>query len=275
MKTSVIEVREMLSVLTEDEVEKRIGEVPGVASVTVNYAARNATVRYDETRLEVADIKALIHQRGQQSAGESQAKGVNEDKPAVKPTPEAAPRAPPPSPPPAMAKTGGLDDPSVKNSDEVARALGADLENGLTSQEASRRLAQDGPNELRSAPRQPTWRRVLSHFQDPLEALRCSYSPAYSPASTRVRTRQARSPICSSTRGFGARSHCRRCCKWQSSTSPSSTLLSARCRSRSISGCCAWRWPAWCLVQRTAQVGESRFDASSSLSEIGCYVSAT
>ena len=56
MKTSVIEVRDLLSVLTVDEVEKRIRNVPGVASATVNYAARSATVRYDETRLEVADI---------------------------------------------------------------------------------------------------------------------------------------------------------------------------------------------------------------------------
>jgi magnesium-transporting ATPase (P-type) len=67
-----------------------------------------------------------------------------------------------------MAKAGRLDDPSVKTADEVARALGADTNNGLTSPEASRRLAQDGPNELRSAPRRPAWRRVLSHFQDPL-----------------------------------------------------------------------------------------------------------
>ena len=40
--------------------------------------------------------------------------------------------------------------------------------NGLTSEEASRRLAQDGPNELRSAPRRPAWRRLLLHFHDPL-----------------------------------------------------------------------------------------------------------
>ncbi len=64
MKTSVIEVHAMLSVLSVDEVEKRIGEVPGVESVTVNFAAGNATVRYDETRLEVADIKSAVRQRG-------------------------------------------------------------------------------------------------------------------------------------------------------------------------------------------------------------------
>ena len=61
-----------------------------------------------------------------------------------------------------------LVDPSVKESDAVATAFGADLKNGLTSQEASRRLSENGRNELRSAPRASAWRRVLSQFQDPL-----------------------------------------------------------------------------------------------------------
>jgi Cu2+-exporting ATPase len=103
MKTSVIEVHDMLSVLAVDEVEKRIGEVPGVESVTVNYAAGNATVRYDETRLEVADIKVIVHQRGHQSADEPLPKNESgnkpDHKPAVAPTPEAAPAsASPPEP---------------------------------------------------------------------------------------------------------------------------------------------------------------------------------
>ena len=68
MKTSVIEVHAMLSVLSVDEVERRIGEVPGVESVTVNYAAGSATVRYDETRLEVADIKSVVRQRAYEPA---------------------------------------------------------------------------------------------------------------------------------------------------------------------------------------------------------------
>jgi len=67
MKTSVIGVHDMLSVWSVDGVEKRIGEVPGVESVTVNYAARNATVRYDETRLEVADIKSNVRQSAYES----------------------------------------------------------------------------------------------------------------------------------------------------------------------------------------------------------------
>ena len=51
MKTSAIKVRGMLSVMSVLGVEKRIGDVPGVESITVNYAAGSATVRYDETRL--------------------------------------------------------------------------------------------------------------------------------------------------------------------------------------------------------------------------------
>ena len=68
MKTSVIEVHAMLSVLSVDEVEKRIGDVPGVESVTVNFAAENATVRYDETRLEVTDIKSAVRLRAHEPA---------------------------------------------------------------------------------------------------------------------------------------------------------------------------------------------------------------
>ena len=68
MKTSVIEVRDMLSVLSVVGVEKRIGEVPGVESVTVNYAAGSATVRYDETRLNIADIKSDVRQSEYESA---------------------------------------------------------------------------------------------------------------------------------------------------------------------------------------------------------------
>ena len=68
MKTSVIEVHDMLQVWGVDELETRIGEVPGVESTTVNFAAGSATVRYDETRLEVADIKSAVRQRGYESA---------------------------------------------------------------------------------------------------------------------------------------------------------------------------------------------------------------
>lgn len=67
MKTSNINVHDMLSVWSVEEVEKHIGEVPGVESVTVNFATENATVRYDETRLEVGDIKSAVRQRSYES----------------------------------------------------------------------------------------------------------------------------------------------------------------------------------------------------------------
>ena len=67
MKTSNINVHDMLSVWSVDEVEKHIGEVSGVESVTVNFAAETATVRYDETRLEVGDIKSIVRQRSYES----------------------------------------------------------------------------------------------------------------------------------------------------------------------------------------------------------------
>ena len=108
MKTSVIEVHDMLSVLTVDEVEQRIGAVPGVDSATVDFAAGNATVRYDETRLEVADIRVLVHQRGPQPAGKSLPIDGKEHEAARKPDAVPAPKAVPASaakPEAAMPKT--------------------------------------------------------------------------------------------------------------------------------------------------------------------------
>ena len=84
MKTSVIDVHDMLSVLSVSGVEKRIGEVPGVESVTVNHAAGSATVRYDETRLNVADIKSDVRQRGYESASEPPPTHAGADNPAPK-----------------------------------------------------------------------------------------------------------------------------------------------------------------------------------------------
>jgi Ca2+-transporting ATPase len=62
----------------------------------------------------------------------------------------------------------GLDEPSVTDVDEVARALRTDVESGLSAQEALLRLSQNGPNELAATPRAAVWRRLLSQFQDPL-----------------------------------------------------------------------------------------------------------
>ncbi len=62
----------------------------------------------------------------------------------------------------------GLDDPSLIDAAALALALGSDLEQGLTTEEAAKRLAADGPNELRAVPPVPAWRRALAQLQDPL-----------------------------------------------------------------------------------------------------------
>ncbi|WP_411281912.1 heavy-metal-associated domain-containing protein [Gemmatimonas sp.] len=94
MKTSTLQVHDMLSVLSVDEVERRIGEVPGVASVTVDFAAGRATVRYDETRLENADIKSAVRQRGFESTEPGAPPMADEVNANPAPVEPAAPPAP-------------------------------------------------------------------------------------------------------------------------------------------------------------------------------------
>ena len=68
----------------------------------------------------------------------------------------------------AAPKASPRDSASSQEPADIAKALGADLEKGLSTQEAATRLAKNGPNELQSAPPIPAWRRVLAQFQDPL-----------------------------------------------------------------------------------------------------------
>lgn len=63
---------------------------------------------------------------------------------------------------------GSPNDPSTADIDTVTGLLGADLAFGLSSEEAAKRLAHAGPNELRALPPAPAWRRLMSQFQDPL-----------------------------------------------------------------------------------------------------------
>ncbi|HJR61687.1 MAG TPA: cation-translocating P-type ATPase [Vicinamibacterales bacterium] len=55
--------------------------------------------------------------------------------------------------------------------EEVAAALETDAGLGLADDEARRRLARDGPNELAAAQPVPAWRRFLAQFQDVLVVL--------------------------------------------------------------------------------------------------------
>ena len=68
MKTSVIKVSGMVSALSSNSLEKHLGELHGVYSATVNYAAGNATVRYDDAKIKIADLHAVIHRCGYRCA---------------------------------------------------------------------------------------------------------------------------------------------------------------------------------------------------------------
>ncbi|MEO7938320.1 MAG: cation transporter, partial [Burkholderiaceae bacterium] len=120
MKTSVIDVNAMLSVLSVDEVEKRIGEVPGVESVKVNFAAASATVRYDETRLDVGDIKSAVRQRGHEPGAHAVPEPASDT--AATPAAQAASQA---SPAPDAATAPTLQAPLATKATPVAPPLTA------------------------------------------------------------------------------------------------------------------------------------------------------
>ncbi|WP_306564371.1 cation-translocating P-type ATPase [Aquabacterium sp.] len=67
-----------------------------------------------------------------------------------------------------MAATPTSPNASLQTAEAVATVTQTDLVRGLSGQEAARRLAQDGPNQLQTTPPPPAWRRLLKQFQDPL-----------------------------------------------------------------------------------------------------------
>ena len=128
MKTSVIEVRDMLSVLSVSGVEERVGAVPGVESVTVNFAAGTATVRYDETRLHVSDIKSDVRRSGyeREAAAAAPAAATSGAPEAAKSKP-AASAAKPPATVTDPQKAAPAASPTVPPADTVAKP-GAELQ---------------------------------------------------------------------------------------------------------------------------------------------------
>jgi Ca2+-transporting ATPase len=69
---------------------------------------------------------------------------------------------------PDLASAAALADPTQREASELARLLATDVERGLSAQEAARRLAELGRNELRAKPRIPRWKRFAAQFRDPL-----------------------------------------------------------------------------------------------------------
>ena len=67
-----------------------------------------------------------------------------------------------------MSALVGDTDVTLLTPGEVVARTGTEPDTGLTSAEAARRLAEDGPNELDSVPPTPRWRKFLQQFNDPL-----------------------------------------------------------------------------------------------------------
>ncbi len=67
-----------------------------------------------------------------------------------------------------VTQAGVRADASVVSAEVVARELAVDPAVGLSVAEAARRLAADGPNELRRTKPVPVWRKILVQFKDPL-----------------------------------------------------------------------------------------------------------
>jgi P-type Ca2+ transporter type 2C len=61
-----------------------------------------------------------------------------------------------------------LTDAWCRSANDVARALGTDVRDGLARAEAARRLTRFGPNRLERAQPVPAWRKLLAQFADPL-----------------------------------------------------------------------------------------------------------
>ena len=131
MKTSDMDVRDMLSVLNVVGVEHRIGEVPGVESATVNFAAGLATVRYDETRLNVADIKSAVRQSEYEPAAMAHG-GAHEGHAAPDAAPAGlkagTPQPGKPSPSPAAAKPASVAAPPTAADKPAPEARQVDME---------------------------------------------------------------------------------------------------------------------------------------------------
>ncbi len=73
-----------------------------------------------------------------------------------------------------MPEKDGGDSPALayrRSVTEVLAGLGVDARTGLSAEEAKRRLARQGRNELLARPPVPAWRRFLAQFKDVLVLL--------------------------------------------------------------------------------------------------------
>ena len=70
MKTTILDVGGMLSVLDSQGVEKQLRKISGVSAVGVNIAANNAVIEYDEKITNVDALRTKINECGFHCSGE-------------------------------------------------------------------------------------------------------------------------------------------------------------------------------------------------------------
>ena len=70
MRTSTVEVGELVSTLSAAGVERQLSMLPGVHHVDVNYVAGSATVHYDESRINLETIRQRVIACGYHCRGE-------------------------------------------------------------------------------------------------------------------------------------------------------------------------------------------------------------
>jgi Ca2+-transporting ATPase len=66
----------------------------------------------------------------------------------------------------ATPAAGAIEKAHAQPAQAVVAALGSDAARGLSRTEAQRRLEQYGPNQLKSAPETPWWKRLLEQFEN-------------------------------------------------------------------------------------------------------------
>ncbi|MFP5446016.1 MAG: heavy-metal-associated domain-containing protein, partial [Betaproteobacteria bacterium] len=70
MKTSTVEVAEMVSSLSAAGVGRQLEALPGVHHADVNYVAGSATLHYDESKVTLAAIQQSVKDCGYHCRGE-------------------------------------------------------------------------------------------------------------------------------------------------------------------------------------------------------------
>ena len=104
MKTTAIDVRDLLSPLSARGVEKQLAKVPGVKQVDVNCVSGSATVLYDETVTDLNTIKVEVRECGHHCGGELVPRHLCEQASATADSAGAVP-----APPAQRAHTGHIE----------------------------------------------------------------------------------------------------------------------------------------------------------------------